>query len=125
MHERSVAAILVRELRRRGVRRMFGVPGGGSSLDLIQAGADQGVDLVLARTETAAAIMAAVTAELTGVPGVVLTGLGPGAAAVTNGLAHALLDRAPLVLITDAYRRRSGVSLPINGSTTPRCSRHW
>ena len=102
MHARSVAEALVGELRRRGVRRMFGVPGGGSSLDLIQAGADQGVDFVLARTETAAALMAAVTAELTGVPGVVLTGLGPGAAAVTNGLAYARLDRAPLVVITDA-----------------------
>jgi acetolactate synthase-1/2/3 large subunit len=103
VNDRSVAATLMRELRRRGVRRMFGVPGGGSSLDLIQAGAEQGVDFVLARTETAAAIMAAVTAELIGAPGVVLTGLGPGAAAVTNGLAHAHLDRAPLVVITDAY----------------------
>ena len=103
MHDGSVAATLVRELRRRGVRRMFGVPGGGSSLDLIQAGADQDVDFVLARTETAAAIMAAVTAELTGAPGVVLTGLGPGAAAVTNGVAQARLDRAPLVVVADAY----------------------
>jgi acetolactate synthase I/II/III large subunit len=103
VHERSVAATLVGELRRRGVRHMVGVPGGGSSLDLIQSGADQGVEFVLARTETAAALMAAVTAELTGVPGVVLTGLGPGAAAVTNGVAHARLDRAPLVVITDAY----------------------
>jgi acetolactate synthase I/II/III large subunit len=103
MPEGSVAATLVRELGRLGVRRMFGVPGGGSSLDLIQAGADQGVDFVLARTETAAAIMAAATAELTGAPGVVLTGLGPGAAGVTNGLAQARLDRAPLVVITDAY----------------------
>jgi acetolactate synthase-1/2/3 large subunit len=103
MPERSVAATLVRELGRAGVRRMFGVPGGGSSLDLIQAGADQGVDFVLARTETAAAIMATATAELTGAPGVVLTGLGPGAAAVTNGVAQARLDRAPLVVITDAY----------------------
>ena len=99
----SVAAMLTCELSRRGVRRMFGVPGGGSSLDLIQAGAGAGIDFVLARTETAAAIMAATAAELTGVPGVVLTGLGPGAAAVTNGLAHAHLDRAPLVAITDAY----------------------
>jgi acetolactate synthase I/II/III large subunit len=100
---RSIAATLVGELRGRGVRRMFGLPGGGSSLDLIQAGAEQGIDFVLARSETAATIMAATTAELSGTPGVVLTGLGPGAAAVTNGLAQAALDRAPLVLVTDAY----------------------
>ena len=90
---------------------MFGVPGGGSSLDLIQAGADQGIDFVLARTETAAAIMATATAELTGAPGVVLTGLGPGAAAVTNGVAQARLDRAPLVVITDAYPPALGASV--------------
>ena len=100
---RSIAATLLAELRGRGVRRMFGLPGGGSSLDLIQAGAEQGIDFVLARSETAAAIMAATTAELSGSPGVVLTGLGPGAAAVTNGLAHAALDRVPLVLVSDAY----------------------
>src|SRR5688572_20039597 len=97
----SVTAVLVRELRRLGVRRMFGVPGGGSSLVLIGAGAEQGVEFVLARTETGAAIMAAATAELTRAPGVVLTGLGPGVAAATNGVAHARLDRAPLVVITD------------------------
>jgi acetolactate synthase-1/2/3 large subunit len=99
----SVATTLMAELHRRGVRRMFGVPGGGSSLDLIEAGASHGIDFVLARTETAAALMAATTAELTGALGVVLTGLGPGAAAATNGLAHAALDRAPLVVISDAY----------------------
>jgi acetolactate synthase-1/2/3 large subunit len=99
----SVATTLMAELHRRGVRRMFGVPGGGSSLDLIEAGAGHGIDFVLTRSETAAAIMAATTAELTGAPGVVLTGLGPGAAAVTNGLAHAALDRAPLVVVSDAY----------------------
>jgi hypothetical protein len=35
---------------------MFGVPGGGSSLDLIEAGAEQRMEFVLARTETAAAV---------------------------------------------------------------------
>ena len=38
--------------------------------------------------------MAAASAEITGVPGVVLTGLGPGAAAAANGVAYAHLDRA-------------------------------
>ncbi|HSA82991.1 MAG TPA: thiamine pyrophosphate-dependent enzyme, partial [Geminicoccaceae bacterium] len=99
----TVATTLTAELHRRGVRRMFGVPGGGSSLDLIEAGAAHGIDFVLTRSETAAAIMAATTAELTGAPGVVLTGLGPGAAAATNGLAQAALDRSPVVLVSDAY----------------------
>jgi acetolactate synthase-1/2/3 large subunit len=86
----------------RGLRRVFGVPGGDSSLDLIAAAGRQGIDFVLARGETAAAMMAAVTAELTGAPGVVLTGIGPGAASAVNGVAYAALERAPLVIVTDA-----------------------
>ncbi|MBM3485625.1 MAG: thiamine pyrophosphate-binding protein [Alphaproteobacteria bacterium] len=99
----TVAALLVDRLAERGVKRMFGVPGGGSSLDLIEAGAARGIDFMLARNETAAAIMAATTAELGGAPGVVLTGLGPGAANAVNGIAHAFLDRAPLVIVTDCF----------------------
>jgi acetolactate synthase-1/2/3 large subunit len=84
-----------------GVQRIFGIPGGGSSLALIKAASGFGIDFVLARTETAAALMAAVTGELTGTPGVVLTGIGPGAASAVNGIAYAHLERAPLVLFTD------------------------
>ena len=80
---------------------MFGVPGGGSSLDLIDAGARNGIEFTLSQTETAGAIMAAVTGELTGTPGVVLTGVGPGAASVVNGAAYASLEKSPLVIFTD------------------------
>lgn len=97
----SVAATLARHLKDAGVRRMFGVPGGGSSLDLIDAAARLGIEFVLARSETAAAIMAATTAEITGAPGVVLTGLGPGTASAVNGIAHAALDRAAVILLAD------------------------
>ena len=99
----SLARIIARTLAARGVRRMFGVPGGGSSLDLIDAAAADGIDFVLCRSETAAAIMAAVTGELTGIPGVVLTGIGPGAASAVNGIAYASLERAPVLLLTDAH----------------------
>ena len=44
----------------RGVTRIFGIPGGGSSLDLIDAAGRRDIDFVLTRGETAAAIMAAV-----------------------------------------------------------------
>ncbi len=98
----SVVERLVDRLEAFGVERIFGVPGGGSSLDLIEAAGRKGIDFVLCRTETAAALMAAVSAELTGVPGVVLTGIGPSAASVTNGIAYASLERAPVILVTDA-----------------------
>ena len=86
-----------------GVKRMFGVPGGGSSLDLIDAAARRRIEFILCRTETAAALMAAVTGELTGVPGIALTGIGPGAASATNGIAYAALERAPVVHLADAH----------------------
>ncbi|MFO0996594.1 MAG: thiamine pyrophosphate-binding protein [Alphaproteobacteria bacterium] len=103
----TVVDALLDALVRRGVRRIFGIPGGGSSLDVIEAAARCGVDFVLTRTETSGAMMAAATAEITGAPGVVITGLGPGAAAATNGIAYATLDRAPVVIITDSFDRET------------------
>jgi acetolactate synthase-1/2/3 large subunit len=105
----TLADHIVTRLKARGVRRMFGVPGGGSSLALIEAGARHGVEFVLARSETAAAIMAAVTWELTGAPGVVLTGIGPGAASVVNGIAYASLERSALILFTDCLNASSSI----------------
>ena len=99
----SVAQALVAELARRGTRRIWGVPGGGSSLDIIAALPRHGMQFVLARHESAAAIMAMADAELTGAPGAVLTTKGPGVANAVNGLACAALERAPLVLLSDGF----------------------
>ncbi len=99
----SVAAALARAFRAHGVRRMFGLPGGGSSLDLIEAGRRERIAFVLARHECAAVFMAAATAEIEGSPGVVLTTKGPGAANAANGVAHAALDRCPLAVVTDGF----------------------
>lgn len=104
MSGETVAEAIAGILDEHGVRRVFGVPGGGSNLEIIDACAARGIDYVLAHTETGAAIMAAVTGELTGAPGVVATGLGPGAAAAVDGVAYAALDRAPLLVLTDSYR---------------------
>ena len=96
MPTQTIAEAIVDRLAARGVKRMFGVPGGDCNLDMIEAGARKGVEFVLTRGETAAAIMASVSAELTGVPGVAMTTRGPGLASVANGAAYATLDRAPL-----------------------------
>ena len=98
----TLAQSLAAACRARGVRRAFGVPGGSSSLDVIDALASEDIDFVLTHGETAAALMAAVTAELGGVPGVVVTGVGPGAASAVNGIAYAALERAPVLLVSDA-----------------------
>ncbi len=97
----ALAERLVAGLKQRGTRHVFGVPGGGSSLDLIEACGRQGVEFVLTRGETSAVLMAACSGELSGAPGAALVGVGPGAAAAVNGMAYAALERSPLVLFAD------------------------
>ncbi|HEY6890205.1 MAG TPA: thiamine pyrophosphate-binding protein, partial [Solirubrobacter sp.] len=99
----TVADVIAARLAASGVARAYGFPGGGSNLDLIEAFADAGIEFVLAHTEVAAALMACATAELSGVPGVVVVGNGPGVASVVDGVAHAHLDRVPLLVISDRY----------------------
>jgi acetolactate synthase-1/2/3 large subunit len=103
----NVADVVVDGLRRAGTPRIFGVPGGGSSLDIMDAARRAPLPFVLTHGETAACIMAAVTGELTGVPGAALASLGPGATSAANGAAYALLDRAPLILLTDRHPARA------------------
>ena len=98
---KSIATELVRACRDAGTTHVFGVPGGGSNLDVVGAAIEQGMQFVLVHTETAAAIMAGVVGELTAAPGVCVATRGPGAASVVNGVAQALLDRQPLIAVTD------------------------
>jgi len=103
MTDVTAAEELARWLSANGMTRLFGVPGGGSSLDIIESAARAGIPFTLARAENAAVIMAATTAELTGRPGAVLVTRGPGLASAINGLAHATLDRAPVLLVSDGF----------------------
>ena len=99
----TVADLLVDGLVRAKVPRIFGVPGGGSNLEVLEAARARGLPFVLCHQEWAACIMAAVTGELTGRPGAVLSTLGPGVTASATGLAHARLDRSPLIYISDRH----------------------
>ena len=100
---KTVAETLAQAFYDNNVTHIYGVPGGGSSLPLIEAAAQLGIKFVLTRTECGAMIMASATAELTGSIGVALTTKGPGVASAANGAACALLDRAPVVLVTDGF----------------------
>ena len=100
---KTVAETLAQAFYDNNVTHIYGVPGGGSSLPLIEAAAQLGINFVLTRTETGAVIMASATAELTGSIGVALTTKGPGVASAANGSACALLDRTPVILITDGF----------------------
>jgi acetolactate synthase I/II/III large subunit len=99
----SVADLIVSGLSDAGAQALFGVPGGGGNLDLIDAAGRIGLPFILTTTETGAALSAMAQAEISGRPGACLTTLGPGAASVTNGVACAFLDRAPLLVFTDSY----------------------
>jgi acetolactate synthase I/II/III large subunit len=99
----TVGALLAERIAAAGVTTVFGFPGGGSNLDLIEAFEDAGVQFVLTHTETGAAFMAAGHAEATGGLGAVMVGNGPGLTSVVNGAAHADLDRVPLIVISDRY----------------------
>ena len=99
----TVAELIVEGLLRADVPRLFGVPGGGSNLEVLEAARARGLPFVLCHQEWAATIMAAVTGELTGRPGAVLSTLGPGVTASATGLAHALLDRSPLLYLSDRH----------------------
>lgn len=98
---RSIAAALVGASREAGATHAFGVPGGGSNLDVVGEVIEQGLQFVLTHTETAAAVMAGVAGQLTGAPALAVATRGPGAASAVNGAAQALLDHQPMVLVTD------------------------
>ncbi len=103
MQTMTVAQLLVHKLALAGVKKIFGLPGGGSSLDIIAAAASENIQFVLTKTENAAVMMAGALAESTGVPGVALMTKGPGLTNAANGVAYASLDRAPVIVLTDGF----------------------
>ncbi|HEX6974772.1 MAG TPA: thiamine pyrophosphate-binding protein [Vicinamibacterales bacterium] len=98
----TCADIVARVLKDAGVTRMFGLPG-GEILDFMDAARRAGIEFLLTRQEATAAFMADVTGQLSGVPGVCVATLGPGAVNMSLGVANAYLDRSPLLAITATH----------------------
>ncbi len=97
--EATVARLVGERLRAAGVRYVIGHPG-GEVVDLIEGFRAAGLEFVLTRHETPAAFMAEAMASASGVPGVCLATLGPGATNLVTGVAQAYLDRSPLIAFT-------------------------
>jgi acetolactate synthase-1/2/3 large subunit len=93
------AELIVRMLEQAGVRWVFGVPS-GPVLPLIDALRQSSVDFVLTASETSAGFMASTVGYLSGVPGVCVSTVGPGATNLTTGVGSAWLDRTPALAIT-------------------------
>jgi acetolactate synthase-1/2/3 large subunit len=91
--------LIVRVLEQAGVRWVFGVPS-GPVLPLIDSLRQSSVDFVLTASETSAGFMASAVGYLSGVPGVCVSTVGPGATNLTTGIGSAWLDRAPVIAIT-------------------------
>lgn len=91
--------LFVKALEQAGVRWVFGVPS-GPVLPLMEALRVSSIKFVLTASETSAGFMATTVGGLTGVPGVCVSTLGPGATNLSTGVGCAWLDRCPLIAIT-------------------------
>ncbi len=121
----NIADILAQELQNAGVQRVYGLPG-GENVEVLDALRKRGIDFLLVANESSACFMAATEARLTGGIGVALTTLGPGASNACAGLAHAHLDRAPILLITAAsdpalHGKHSHQALDLKALFAPIC----
>jgi acetolactate synthase-1/2/3 large subunit len=96
---KTAAAWLVRELERRGIEVVTGIPG-GAILPLYDALCGSSIRHVLARHEQGAGFIAQGMARATGRAAVCLATSGPGATNLVTALADALADSVPLVAIT-------------------------
>jgi len=98
--ELSGADMVIRALKDQGVRHIFGYPG-GAVLPIYDAlFAQDSFRHILVRHEQGAVHAAEGYARSTGKPGVVLVTSGPGATNAVTGLADALMDSIPLVVLT-------------------------
>lgn len=77
-------------LESHGVEYVFGVPG-EENLDLVESLRTSSIQLIVTRNEQTAVFMAATYGRLTGITGVALATLGPGATNMMTGVAYAQL----------------------------------
>jgi acetolactate synthase-1/2/3 large subunit len=122
--QRKAAQVLVDILHRKGVRHIFGIPG-GVSIPIFDALVDSPVRHILTRHEQGATHMADGYARATGKAGVVLVTSGPGATNTITGILTAHMDSVPMIILCgqtttdnlgmDAFQEAdvSGISYPV------------
>ena len=93
------ADLFIRCLENENVEFIFGVPG-EENLEFLEALGKSRIRLILTRHEQAAAFMASTYGRLTGMAGVCLSTLGPGATNLVTGAAYAQLGAMPMLMIT-------------------------
>jgi acetolactate synthase-1/2/3 large subunit len=99
---KTTVEVLAESFKEWGTPFIVGHPG-GESVELLDAVRQRDMRFLLMKQEVAGGMLAATWGEITGSPGVCLSTRGPGSSNMVNGVAHAYLDRAPLIAITDRY----------------------
>ena len=85
-------------MHRYGVRFAFGIPG-NDVLELVRACEAADIRFVLAKSEPSAAFMADAVTQVTGAPSACIFALGPGLANGISGVAGALMERSPVLVL--------------------------
>src|SRR5687768_11027253 len=98
----TVADHIAQRIRETGARHAFGIPG-GEVLTVMDALARAGIAFHLVKHETAGGFMADAVAQLTRTPGVLVGTIGPGVTNLVTAVAHAYLDRTPMIVLTAAF----------------------
>lgn len=101
----NTATLMARYLAEAGIRLVFGYPG-DPNIELMEQCRRESLQFVLTRREGTAAFMADAFGQLTGLPGVCISTLGPGSTNFVNGVANALLDRTPMLAISGQMSAR-------------------
>ncbi len=100
----SGGELVVESLAAQGVDRIFCVPG-ESYLAVLDALVGSGIELINARHEGGAALMAETDGKLLGRPGVAMVTRGPGATNAAHGVHVAQQDSTPMVLLVGQIAR--------------------
>ena len=100
----SVADVVAKLLKQRGVERVFALCGGHIMPIWMRLDA-HGIRIVDVRDERAAVHMAQAHAEVTGTLGVALVTAGPGVTNAMTGIANAHVSRAPVLIIAGTNPR--------------------
>ncbi|WP_026671529.1 acetolactate synthase large subunit [Alkalihalobacterium bogoriense] len=120
----SGSSMLIKALAEEGVEVIFGYPG-GAILPTYDEIYKTGIRHILARHEQGAVHAAEGYARVSGKPGVCVVTSGPGATNVVTGIADAMMDSLPLVVIsgqiattligTDGFQEADmiGITMPI------------
>jgi len=106
----SDISILAEDMARRGLAHIFGIPGSGASLTLLDALEKQGVSFCLTHFEGTGALMAGAIGRLSGRAGAAICIKGPGLSNMIPGLAACRLDAFPVVSLSEAYPPGTPVS---------------